>query len=314
VRCERWLSWCPCWADCRTILANGEEERLEYQADLFESAVARRELDELFEQSRLYKSSSEYLELLQFVGRLRQFAPFNAMLLQVQKPGLTHAATSKEWAAYGRFIKQHARPLIILWPFGPVSLVYDIQDTEGDSLPEGVFCFEATGEISEEQLQRYVFRLKDKNIETEWFDGGDASAGSIQLMTRSPGKLPGSRPGKPPPHKYCISLNSNHTLSSQFSTLAHELGHLFLGHLGEDPGLDIRARRSLTHREVELEAESVAFVVSKRLGVDCRSHTYLANYVRENTDIDSIDIYLVMRAVSLIESTLALSATTGKRR
>ena len=64
-------------------------------------------------------------------------APFNAMLLQVQKPGLTYAASAADWRLrFGRKPKEGARPLLILWPFAPVALVYDVMDTEGEDLPD----------------------------------------------------------------------------------------------------------------------------------------------------------------------------------
>lgn len=54
-------------------------------------------LAELLESSRLYQTGEDYLELLDFTSRLRNFAPFNAMLLQVQKPGLTYATSAWDW-------------------------------------------------------------------------------------------------------------------------------------------------------------------------------------------------------------------------
>ena len=97
------------------------------QSALFEEQEARSLLDQLLAEARLYTRGKEFLEMLDFVVRLRNFAPFNAMLLQIQKPGLTYAASAYDWFEhYGRRIKEGARPLIILWPFGPVALVYDI--------------------------------------------------------------------------------------------------------------------------------------------------------------------------------------------
>jgi hypothetical protein len=58
------------------------------QNDLFDSPKERSLLAQLIAESRLYRSGRDYLELLNFVVRLRNFAPFNALLLQVQKPGL----------------------------------------------------------------------------------------------------------------------------------------------------------------------------------------------------------------------------------
>ncbi len=102
---------------------------------MFETEEARSLLDQLLADSRLYTRSADYKALLDFVVRLRNFAPFNAMLLQVQKPGLTYAASAYDWRErFGRTPKEGARPLLILWPFGPVVLVYDVLDTEGDPL------------------------------------------------------------------------------------------------------------------------------------------------------------------------------------
>jgi len=63
------------------------------QAGQAQSDVERSLLSDLLERSRLYHTSEDYLDLLGFVSRLRNFAPFNAMLLQIQRPGLTYAAS-----------------------------------------------------------------------------------------------------------------------------------------------------------------------------------------------------------------------------
>ncbi len=58
------------------------------QADLFdEEDESRRLLDQLLEDSRLYSQSKDYMNLLETITSLQEFAPFNAMLLQIQKSG-----------------------------------------------------------------------------------------------------------------------------------------------------------------------------------------------------------------------------------
>ncbi|MBS1208781.1 MAG: hypothetical protein H6R19_1179 [Proteobacteria bacterium] len=77
---------------------------------------------------------------------MRNFAPFNALLLQIQKLGLMYAASAMDGRErFNRFPKEGARPLLILWPFGPVALVYDMVDTEGEPMPVGMNPFAATG-------------------------------------------------------------------------------------------------------------------------------------------------------------------------
>jgi hypothetical protein len=69
----------------------------------------------LFDPDRIHKTTVAYKDLLDFVIRLRNFARFNAMLLQVQKPGLTYAASTVSWLArFDRKPKDGARPLLIL--------------------------------------------------------------------------------------------------------------------------------------------------------------------------------------------------------
>jgi len=133
------------------------------QVNLFEEANTRALLDQLLTDSRLYRTGKDYQELLDFAVKLRNVAPFNAMLLQIQKPGLTFAASALDWAErFGRYLKEGARPLLILWPFGPVATVYDVQDTEGAPLPEDVSRFVARGPIDEQSIQRFRKRLAKK--------------------------------------------------------------------------------------------------------------------------------------------------------
>ncbi len=65
------------------------------QQDLFDPDVVRSLLDQLLADARLYTLGKDYKELLDFVVRLRNVAPFNAMLLQVQKPGLRFVASAR---------------------------------------------------------------------------------------------------------------------------------------------------------------------------------------------------------------------------
>src|ERR1039458_5077229 len=105
-------------------MIDGRTKSFTERQDLFETEAARSLLDQLLTDSRLYTKSKDYQDLLDFVVRLRNFAPFNAMLLQVQKPGLSYAASAHDWRErFGRTPQEGARPLLILWPFGPVALV-----------------------------------------------------------------------------------------------------------------------------------------------------------------------------------------------
>jgi hypothetical protein len=271
------------------------------QSDFFEVSAARTLLDQLLADSRLYRGSVEYMQLLEFVVRMRNFAPFNAMLLRIQKPDLIHAASSRDWRErFGREVREGARPLIVLWPFGPVALVYDVDDTDGPPLPEGLDPFAAHGDMCEEVLYACSQRIMAKRILWEPVVAPRGWAGSISLSHRSPDRDEYS--------SYLMKVNTTHDPNVQFATLVHELGHLFLGHLGKDPKLSIPGRTGLQHDQVELEAESVSYLVCLRNGVTSRSETYLADFVGSNTTVDHLDLYQIMRAAGQVETMLGLGA------
>jgi IrrE N-terminal-like domain len=282
------------------MVDNATDHHLQHH-DLFETERVRSLLDQLLEDSRLYIRSEDFKALLDFVVKLRNFAPFNAMLLQVQKPGLSYAASARDWHdRFGRRPKEGARPLVILWPFGPVALVYDVMDTEGETLPEDVKIFFSHGAIDETRLKSFAVAITKKNIEWYPVDVGDQRAGSIRVIRRARTEKEATL--------YRMQMNQNHLPAVQFTTLTHELGHLCLGHLGPDKKLNVPERSRLDHTQQELEAESVAYLVCERNGVTAKSKTYLSTYVKENTTIEHIDLYQVMRAAGQVETLLGLAA------
>jgi hypothetical protein len=260
-------------------------------------------LDHLLEDSRLYKSGPDYLALLEFIARMRNFAPFNALLLQIQKPGLQFAASKHDWRElFHAKVKEDARPLLILWPFGPVALVYDVVDLVSGNIPVDAQAFVAKGAITEERITAFIKRMTAKNITVNITDYGDGKAGSIQMtMPPKDEKTRGC---------YKMKVNGNHPPAVRFVTIAHELAHLFLGHQGEDKKWGINDRRRCTDTQRELEAETVAFLVAKRNGVESRSETYLASYVRDNPTMDDLDFYQITRAAGQIETLLCIAAHT----
>ncbi len=276
------------------------------QINLFDEKddPSRSLLDELLQKSKLYHYSSGYKALLDFVVRLRNFAPFNAMLLQLQKPGLRFAASEYDWKQrFNRTIKEGARPLIILWPFGPIALVYDVDDTEGADLPDDVAqAFRATGAMTVDQFAVFAHRLSKLGIDLKSIAYGSGKAGHIEIGRRS--KDAKERP------VYRIRVNEKHDANVKFATLAHELAHLYLGHLGPDKFLGIAKRPPLPDSQKELEAESVSYLVCTRNAVVSESEKYLANYVKTNATIENLDLHVMLKAAGQIEAALDLSEHT----
>jgi antirestriction protein ArdC len=106
---------------------------------------------------------------------------------------------------------------------------------------------------------------------------------------------------------YRVAINRNHPPATRFATIAHELAHLFLGHLGQDKTIGAPSRSTPDQALREVEAESVAYIVCKRNGVEPKSEKYLKDYVKVAREVD---VYAVMKAAGQIEQLLNLAGTT----
>lgn len=67
----------------------------------FEDAEA---VDDLFRQALASKGEDAFRDFLTFVERFNRFSIFNALLIQVQRPGATAVGSRSQWRQYGRTI------------------------------------------------------------------------------------------------------------------------------------------------------------------------------------------------------------------
>jgi antirestriction protein ArdC len=194
----------------------------------------------------------------------------NVLLIARQKPDATNVAGIWTWNQLGRRVKRGEKGIAILAPMiaktrknettneGEENVdsqrsllgfrrvyVWDESQTEGAPLPEPE---KVTGEVS-----AYLDRLHDyivaQGITLEYNESIAPALGAAFGTT--------------------IRLLPGQTKAEEFSTLVHELAHVALKH-GE--------RRTETTKTVrETEAEAVAFVVSKAIGLT--TSTASADYI-----------------------------------
>lgn len=275
-----------------------------FQKDLFtpkpqEKLPAEQALiDQLIAATKLYDSSEAIEALFTFTINLREFAPFNAMLLHIQKPGLTHAATAYDWwHRFGRVPKKGTRPLLVLRTKGPVDFVFDILDTEGRDVPVDAFAFPTFGNLTDNRFSEFMRAVAKERINLVVLDSGDGQAGWIRLLAESKAKT-----GK---NVFQLAYNGNHVAPTRFVTVAHELAHLYLGHLGSDAGRRVPDRRDTSHALMEVEAEMVAYLVAMRSGLKPRSESYLANY---KGAFEDLNLYAVTRAANAVETAMGIAS------
>ncbi len=270
--------------------------------------TGRKTLDDLISRALAYRTGPELRALFDFMRRFPHIAPYNAMLLHVQNPGIAYALQARIWERdYCRQVRPAARPYVILQTMGPVAFVFDLSDTEPidpavDLVPEiAKSPFPTKGQPPSGAVKKLVSACLTVGIEVGWRDRGTNLAGSVQRLKHR----------TPPFH---LLLNLKHDEAQQLGTLAHELAHVFCGHLGacEDGFWPERSYVETTTRE--LEAEAVAYLITDRLNLDIGSVHYLAGYLSDDKPLPNYSLDNVLKAAGKIEEMLRGTFRTRRAR
>lgn len=251
-------------------------------------------VDFLIEQ--LQQGKSEMLTAyLTAMAQFHSYSFGNILLIAKQRPTATRVAGIRTWNELGRYVKKGEKGIQILAPmmgfrrrkdgeaeettaeqkrqvligFRAV-YVFDVEQTEGAELPE--VSHTISGEVGKHR-DRLLDFIEQQNIELDYNEKiapalGVSYGGKIVLL-----------PGQ--------------SKAEEFTTLVHELAHEIL-HKAE--------RRILTTQTVrETEAEAVAFVVGKAVGLDTglASADYIQLY-HGNAELLSESLEIVQRTASVI--------------
>ena len=251
--------------------------------------------------------------LAAYLGAMARFHTYsfgNIMLIARQKPDATNVAGLRSWNSLGRFVKRGEKGIFVLAPmirkkrakkdesteeeqqdsnqprlYGFRGVyVYDISQTEGKELPT---LTEVIGDVSgyRERLIKFV---ESQNVELSFSDR--------------------IAPAKGLSHGGKITLLSGMQPAEEFSTLVHEIAHEML-HRGD--------RRTLTTKQVrETEAEAVAFVVCKSVGLQngTASQDYIqvwhgdANLLRESLEAVQQTAAVILEGIAREPAALAAAS------
>ncbi len=218
----------------------------------------------------------------------------NVLLIARQKPTATHVAGMRTWNELGRRVKRGEKGIAILAPMigtrrrkreqasdteeadskRPALLgfrrvyVWDEAQTEGAPLPT---IGETTGEVGTylDRLRKFVVLC---GIELEYSED----------IAPALGVSYGGR----------IALLPGQTKPEEFTALVHETAHEFL-HKAE--------RRTATTKAVrETEAEAVAFVVAKAIGLNANTSASYIQLYHGNAELLMESLEMVQRTASVI--------------
>ena len=113
------------------------------------------------------------------MAKFRRYSPYNNMLVRTQNPACSFYATQTDWEhRFKRALKEDARPMLILAPMHPVMLVYELDQTIGDKLPDLLAEFARTdGLVPPGSLGRLIENAATYGIEVAFRSQSSTLAG-----------------------------------------------------------------------------------------------------------------------------------------
>jgi len=228
-------------------------------------------IDELARETDLARKSEVMQKYLEFTARFHQYSSNNIWLILMSRPDASHVAGFQTWKKMNRWVRKGEKGIPIFAPMlkkdDPdndllpktltgfrVVYVFDILQTEGDPLPPVPDW--KSPEKNAELTEKLIAFAKKKGIEVIFKD----LSGDIQGVSKGG----------------AVEID----LSAGTKTLIHELGHELLKH--HQAG--VCGEKAIR----ELQAESVAYVISKYFGLDgLQSPNYIALFGLNSQDFVS---------------------------
>ncbi|ALJ34254.1 hypothetical protein D9623_00400 [Azospirillum brasilense] len=265
---------------------------------------ARSTIDALVQESRLYRESGAFQEMINFMAGFRDYAPYNNLLVRLQNPSCNFYATARDWRIrFNRELVEDAKPMIILAPMHPVMLVYDLDQTVGPPLPKELETFaQFEGYFDQSWLQRLIENAGRHRIRVDFKPLSSTNAGFAMRESEAKG------------WKMRIAVHSQLAPPSQFGILCHEIAHVMLGHLGADVDRWWPGRAGLDKASMEIEAEAVAFIVTRRLELTGTSAAYVSRYLSHDQVPLGISIDLIAKTAAFVERMARGKIPEPKRR
>lgn len=237
-------------------------------------------------------SSEKYKEYLKFVSMFTDYSARNTMLINLQRPDATLVGSFGLWKKLGRSVNKGENGIMVMAPIvyktnqhielqkqaedelgnklynedGSEKMetvdkivtdlafkkqyVFDVSQTDGKPIPDPVQ--ELTGEIDEKKLNA-VFKAIKK----------------VTGISPEYREISGGAKGFYSPSSNSIIIKNGMSGEQVLKTVIHETAHCLL----HDPDKNIVTVKS-PRNEKEIQAESIAFIVCEKLGVDTSEYSF----------------------------------------
>ena len=227
-----------------------------------------------------FLDSDKYKDYLTKMSQLNNYSNRNLRLILAQNPEARQVASFKQWKEnFDRYVKKGEKALRIFKPmtkikkdennqpildkngkpetvtfFGLVP-VFDVSQTEGKEMPKAAEVKEQLTDLDYANLYRALMAIaKENDVSVRFEEMGNNKHGYYSVPENQ------------------IVLRSNEMNKAQIiKTFLHEMAHAELHHA------DNPQKENLTRSTAELQAESVAYVVSSYYGIDTSEYSF--NYL-----------------------------------
>lgn len=242
-----------------------------------------------------YENTEIYKNYLKTMSKFTTYSKRNIDLIFRQNPNATAVATYQDWQKkFGRYVKKGEKGITILAPRTGVYkdekgepildennkektytyfkkwTVFDVSQTEGKELPRPLYNLE-------KEVEGYFNIYKAINIY--------AKSNNVDIEFK---ELNNNINGVYYPNDNKIYIQKGLSEAQAIKTLLHELAHAIL-----HKNLEV-TKNSYEYNLGELEAESIAYVISNYFGIDTSEYSfgYLKSYMIDRTDYTDLDIVI----------------------
>lgn len=241
------------------------------------------------------ETSDDWIKYLAFNSKFYNYSYNNIILIMMQRPNASYVAGYTKWRELGRFVKRGEKGIQVLCPClrkvevfkepedgaeyndkeaekhmvkkivgFKIGYVYDLSQTDGDDSILPVLVTGLVGSTEEEKmLYDSLFDYVSKKYTVKEADEMSAK-GSFNIESQ------------------VITIKSDLDYKQKIKTILHELSHAYDFMMHPDD--------SIPRNKRELIAESSAYVISLRLGVDTSSYSfsYIKSWLKEPDELKDI--------------------------
>jgi hypothetical protein len=242
----------------------------------------RRAHDQLAAAVTQLTSSDGWRRMLDVAARFHRYSPHNVLLITVQRPDATRVAGYRTWQQLGRQVRKGERGIAILAPVTyrrtPAAEAGQVTTRDADEAARTVRAFRVThvfdiGQTDGPPLPEVRRRLLTGDSNPALFAAlaEQVNAAGYELR-REPCTQPEAN-GETSFADRVVRVRPDLPGAQAVKTLAHELAHV---HMHDPARDDARIARDVA----EVEAESVAFLVTEAHGIDSGEYTvpYVAGW------------------------------------